>query len=127
MGIFTKTVTNVGLPNSTYHASVYMPYSLNATVEPSVLSFSAIGEKKSLTVKVNGPKITQQPIIASSIVWKDGVHEVRMPLVVYTVLSSAFCSYNNIPHCMKKFSRQGSSMYHRNRIPGEHVLTKRYH
>ncbi|KAL6321258.1 hypothetical protein AAG906_016292 [Vitis piasezkii] len=88
MGIFTRTVTNVGFPNSTYQASIYMPNSLEVKVEPPVLSFSATGEKKSFSVRVDGPEITMHPIISGAILWKDGVHVVRTPLVVYTVLPS---------------------------------------
>ncbi|KAK4838786.1 hypothetical protein QYF36_016397 [Acer negundo] len=58
-GTFTRTVTNAGSPNSTYHVSIYnMPVFLDVKVEPSVLSFSAVEEKKSFTVNVNGPRIT---------------------------------------------------------------------
>ncbi|KAJ9679181.1 hypothetical protein PVL29_021188 [Vitis rotundifolia] len=88
IGIFTRTVTNVGSQNSTYQASIYMPNSLEVKVEPPVLSFSATGEKKSFSVRVDGPEITMHPIISGAIPWKDGVHVVRTPLVVYTVLPS---------------------------------------
>lgn len=30
------------------------------------------------------------PIISGSITWKDGVHEVRSPVVVYTTLPSSY-------------------------------------
>ncbi|RVW72944.1 Subtilisin-like protease SBT4.2 [Vitis vinifera] len=63
-----------------------MPNSLEVKVEPPVLSFSATGEKKSFSVRVDGPEITMHPIISGAILWKDGVHVVRTPLVVYTVL-----------------------------------------
>ena len=102
--VFTRTVTNVGLPNSTY----------TVTVEPSVLSFSATGEKKSLTVKVYGPNIAQQPIMLGAIVWSDGVYAVRSPVVVYTILpGSAFSSFTT-PHRKPDF--KGSSFYHKNGI-----------
>jgi hypothetical protein len=84
--VFTRTVTNVGSPNSTYTLRTYMPASINVTVEPTVLSFSAIGEKKTFTVEVSGPKIAQQPIISGAITWNYGVYAVRSPLVVYTIL-----------------------------------------
>ncbi|KAF8380256.1 hypothetical protein HHK36_027740 [Tetracentron sinense] len=94
MGTFTRTVTNVGFPNSTYSTYMYTPTSISVKVEPSVLSFSAVGEKKSFTVTVSGPKITVQPIMSAAILWKDGVHVVRTPLVVYTVLPSSYNSYS---------------------------------
>ncbi|XAR70354.1 Cucumisin [Bertholletia excelsa] len=82
-GVFTRTVTNVGEAKSTYTASVRMPQIINVSVEvkPSVLSFSAAGEKKSFTVKVTGPRIAQQPITSGAITWQDGAHVVRTPLV----------------------------------------------
>ncbi|KAG8662148.1 hypothetical protein MANES_01G069200v8 [Manihot esculenta] len=71
-GVFTRTVTNVGSPNSTYAVSMYMPNSIKVIVEPSVLSFSSTGEKKTFTVTVDGPKIAQQPIMSGAIMWEDG-------------------------------------------------------
>ncbi|KAF5445019.1 hypothetical protein F2P56_034102 [Juglans regia] len=92
--VFTRTVTNVGPPNSTYTLSFHMPPSIAVVVEPSVLSFSATGEKKKFRVKVHGPKIAQQPITSGEIIWTDGVHVVRSPLVAYTVLpGSTFSSF----------------------------------
>lgn len=117
MGTFTRTVTNVGLANSTYYASYYIPSSIKVSVQPSVLSFSAIGETKSFTVKVWGPRLEQQPIISGAILWKDGFHVVRSPLVVYTVLPSTL-SYPSYSMPTKKPVFKGSSLYHKNGILG---------
>lgn len=99
-GTFKRTVTNVGLANSTYHVNVDMPTSVKVTVEPSILSFSSVGEKKSYTVKVTGGVIVQQPIISGYISWKDGLHTVRSPLVVYnrTPFSMGSSSKRSISH-----------------------------
>ncbi|CAL5437261.1 unnamed protein product [Camellia sinensis] len=122
MGVFNRTVTNVGEPNSTYVSSVYIPTTFSVTVEPSVLSFSAVGEKKSFTVKITGPKISQQPIMSGAITWKYGVHVVRTPLVVYNYIpgapynlddGSTYSMINN-----KKATFRGSSIYHKNGIIG---------
>ncbi|KAJ7960211.1 Subtilisin-like protease-like protein [Quillaja saponaria] len=83
------TVTNVGSSNSTYVAIIDMPKSIKVKVKPSALAFSAIGEEKSFTVKVSGSPIFQEPIVSGSITWKHEKHEVRTPLVLYTVLPSA--------------------------------------
>lgn len=109
MGIFTRTVTNVGFPNSTYQASIYMPNSLEVKVEPPVLSFSATGEKKSFSVRVDGPEITMHPIISGAILWKDGVHVVRTPLVVYTVLPSETFPNRSLSKRAQTSDLQGSS------------------
>ncbi|KAA8539861.1 hypothetical protein F0562_026553 [Nyssa sinensis] len=115
-GMFTRTVTNVGSPNSTYYASMSMPSPLEVKLEPSVLSFSTIGETKSFTVQVSGPEITQEPIISGAIIWKDGFHEVRTPLVVYTVLPSAISSHTSPSVPTKKSTLKGSSTYRKNGI-----------
>lgn len=87
---FTRTVTNVGKP-STYRATPCLPAStiFNVVVEPSTLTFSSVGEKKTFTVKVTGPKISQQPIMSGAVVWADDVHEVKIPLVVYNYIPGA--------------------------------------
>ncbi|KAI3468816.1 hypothetical protein Pfo_025479 [Paulownia fortunei] len=81
-GTFTRTVTNVGAANSTYTASLYMPALISVTVEPTVLTFSAVGETQTFMVNVTGPAISQQPIMSGAITWTDGTHVVRTPLMV---------------------------------------------
>lgn len=112
-GVFTRTVTNVGSPNSTYAVSMYMPNSIKVIVEPSVLSFSSTGEKKTFTVTVDGPKIAQQPIMSGAIMWEDGSHVVRSPLVVYNVLPGSTYPSSSMPQKTLKF--QGPSMHHKKR------------
>ncbi|CAN0841540.1 unnamed protein product [Linum grandiflorum] len=82
---FTRTVTNVGSANSTYQVTTQMPDLVTVEVSPQLLSFSAVGEKKTFTVKVSGPKIVEQPIMSGAIAWVNGVRAVRSPLVVYTI------------------------------------------
>ncbi|XP_016651054.1 PREDICTED: subtilisin-like protease SBT4.3 [Prunus mume] len=113
--VFTRTVTNVGSPNSTYYINAYTPYS-RVSVTPSTLSFSAVGEKKSFTVKVSGPPISQQPIVSGTVILTDGVHVVRSPFVIYTILPGAAYPSNSILE--KRPSFRGSSLYHGNGILG---------
>ncbi|KAK9203638.1 hypothetical protein WN943_013894 [Citrus x changshan-huyou] len=117
-GVFTRTVTNVGSPNSTYTVRPYMPASVSVDVEPQSLSFSAVGEQKSFTVTVTGPKIAQQPIMSGAIVWEDGVHQVRSPVVIYNILPGAVHSSDSMPQKNQKF--KGPSMYTKNGILGRH-------
>lgn len=86
---FTRAVTNVGEANSTYTATLYMPSSINVTVSPSVLTFTTLGEIQNFKVIVEGPPITQQPIVSGAITWTDGKRVVRTPLVVYNYLPGA--------------------------------------
>ncbi|KAK4844358.1 hypothetical protein QYF36_019232 [Acer negundo] len=114
--VFTRTVTNVGSPNSTYTLSMYMPSSVSVVIEPSVLSFSNIGEQKSFIVKVYGPQIMQQPIMSGAIIWDDGVHKVRSPLVIYSILPGFASSSFSTPK--KNLQFNGPSMYTKNGIIG---------
>ncbi|RWR71954.1 cucumisin-like protein [Cinnamomum micranthum f. kanehirae] len=107
-GTFKRTVTNVGLANSTYHVNVSMPSPVKVTVEPSVLSFSSVGEKKSFTVKVTGGVIFQQRIISGYISWKDGVHTVRSPLVVYNKVTAFFVGSSSKRSMSPKNGRLGN-------------------
>ncbi|KAF2297645.1 hypothetical protein GH714_001869 [Hevea brasiliensis] len=116
-GAFTRTVTNVSSPNSTYTVSMYIPNSVMVIVEPSILSFSAIGEKKTFTMTVYGPKIAQLPIMSGAIMWKDGIHVVRSPVVVYNILPGSAYSSFSMPQKTLKF--QGPSMHHKSGILGQ--------
>ncbi|XP_042479728.1 subtilisin-like protease SBT4.10 [Macadamia integrifolia] len=80
---FPRTVTNVGLPNSTYKATIGPQKLLNVTVIPNVLSFKSLNEKKQFTVHVTGPGIGQDSIISTWLVWSDGIHNVRSPIAFW--------------------------------------------
>lgn len=79
--VFHRTVTNVGLPASTYRAIVTAPLGLKIQVEPSILSFTSLGQKLSFTVTVKGTINTA--LLSASLVWGDGVYQVRSPIVGY--------------------------------------------
>ncbi|OMO51724.1 hypothetical protein CCACVL1_29630 [Corchorus capsularis] len=118
-GVYTRTVTNVGSPNATYNVCVSSQPGFTICVEPKALSFSNVGEKKSFTVKVTGPKIAQQPIISGAIIWIDSNHKyvVRSPVVVYNVLPTPYFFYG-YSISQKKPTFQCPSMYHKNGILG---------
>ncbi|KAL3824167.1 hypothetical protein ACJIZ3_020196 [Penstemon smallii] len=77
----TRTVTNVGRVNSTYKVktSVSSDYSIN--VNPRILTFGELNEKKTFEVTISG-KFTGK-MISATLEWSDGVHNVRSPIVVY--------------------------------------------
>ncbi|KAK1379636.1 Subtilisin-like protease [Heracleum sosnowskyi] len=83
---FLRTVTNVGLANSTYKASIINRSQLNITVKPDILSFGSLNEKKSFRIIVNGKglQLERYCMKSASLVWSDGLHNVRSPIVVYT-------------------------------------------
>ncbi|KAK3034946.1 hypothetical protein RJ639_032346 [Escallonia herrerae] len=78
---FTRTVTNVGSPMSTYRVTIKAPDSLKISVEPAVLAFKSLGQKLPFVVKVQG--LIGRTRVSASMVWDDGVHTVRSPIVVY--------------------------------------------
>ncbi|KAL5733136.1 hypothetical protein ACOSQ2_032828 [Xanthoceras sorbifolium] len=79
---FMRVVTNVGSPVSTYRASVMtVPAGLRIQPNPSVLSFTSLGQQLSFTLTVEGTVV--DPIVSASLVWDDGVHQVRSPIVVF--------------------------------------------
>ncbi|KAL6568663.1 hypothetical protein OROHE_004347 [Orobanche hederae] len=77
---FFRTVTNVGSAESRYKAKIVKHSDSRVVVRPRVLKFRALNQRKSFVVTVSG-KISHRMIIAS-IVWFDGRHKVRSPIVV---------------------------------------------
>ncbi|KAK4774452.1 hypothetical protein SAY86_009387 [Trapa natans] len=80
---FTRIVTNVGYDSSVYRSTVFAPVGLKIQVTPSMLSFKSIGEKVSYQVTVEGT--INNRVESASLVWEDGVHQVRSPIVVFQV------------------------------------------
>ncbi|KAL3502298.1 hypothetical protein ACH5RR_036747 [Cinchona calisaya] len=79
---FQRTVTNVGLSNSTYNATITSTSQCNITVVPNILSFRMLNEKQSFVVTVSGERV--ENMISASLEWSDGIHIARSPIVVYT-------------------------------------------
>lgn len=83
---FRRTVTNVGFPNSTYKASVVLLRpEIQISIEPDILKFGFFKEKKSFVVTISGKELKDGSIVSSSLVWSDGSHSVRSPIVAYSV------------------------------------------
>lgn len=76
-----RTVTNVGPANSTYKATA-SPSSISIRVVPEVLSFKSVSQKKSFTVEIAGRGLKPGAQLSEEIVWSDGVHSVRSPIIV---------------------------------------------
>ncbi|XP_047340221.1 subtilisin-like protease SBT4.6 [Impatiens glandulifera] len=80
---FLRVVTNVGNSNSTYYAETVTGDSMvHISVEPSILSFVNLKEKKSFLVTVSGKWLNQNHI-SCSLTWSDGTHRVRSPILLY--------------------------------------------
>jgi hypothetical protein len=79
--VFNRTVTNVGSPTSTYKAIVTTPLGLTIKVNPSILSFTSLGQKLSFALTIEGTLIDKF-IASAAVVWDDGTFQVRSPIVV---------------------------------------------
>ncbi|CAN6561885.1 unnamed protein product [Malus baccata var. baccata] len=79
---FQRTVKNVGHANSIYKAKTISKPGINIKVVPQVLSFKSLNEKKTFNVTVFGRSIPLLTRVSSSLVWTDGTHSVRSPILV---------------------------------------------
>ncbi|KAJ0100790.1 hypothetical protein Patl1_06473 [Pistacia atlantica] len=86
--VFHRNVTNVGSPVSTYKATVMSQLGMGIQVQPSVLSFKYVGETKSFVVTVTAEMSQSLNKSSGSLVWDDGVHQVRSPVVAYYLFES---------------------------------------
>jgi hypothetical protein len=80
-----RTVTNVGANrDAVYRAAVASPQGARAEVWPRELAFSARpgGEQASYYVTVTPAKLSRGRFDFGEVVWSDGFHRVRTPLVV---------------------------------------------
>nr|XP_043614253.1 subtilisin-like protease SBT1.3 [Erigeron canadensis] len=76
-----RTVTNVGLANSKYHVAVSRFKGVNVKVKPATLNFVEKYEKLSYKVTFI-LKAKQTTLEYGGLIWNDGVHRVRSPIVI---------------------------------------------
>ncbi|KAF1898267.1 hypothetical protein Lal_00033033 [Lupinus albus] len=79
---FSRTVMNVGLPNSTYKGSILPNPRIEVIVVPKILSFKSLHEKQSFVVTATGGKLPKETVLTSALLWSDGTHNVRSPIVI---------------------------------------------
>jgi subtilisin family serine protease len=76
-----RTVTNVGPPISNYHAMASPFKGASVHVEPQSLNFTKKYQK--LSYKITFTTISRSTVPEfGGLVWKDGVHRVRSPIVI---------------------------------------------
>ncbi|CAI0443433.1 unnamed protein product [Linum tenue] len=84
--VFHRTVTNVGsAAATTYKVSISGPGlgALKVRVEPKTLAFNKIGEKQSFVVTVEAALERETTMLSVSLVFSDGIHTVRSPIVAF--------------------------------------------
>ncbi|KAG9457097.1 hypothetical protein H6P81_001605 [Aristolochia fimbriata] len=84
-GKFSRTVTNVGKPNSNYTLRVDPPYTINVSLlaRPNHLNFTSLNQKLEITFQVYVSIINPGEMLSFQCMWSDGEHEMRFPVVIY--------------------------------------------
>lgn len=77
-----RTVTNVSGVNSVYYAKVESPADVIVELFPSVLKFNSTVRKQKFQVVFRSRLKVQGRYSFGSLVWEDGKHVVRVPLIV---------------------------------------------
>ena len=83
-----RTVTNVGGATATYNASVSGLAGINISVNPSSLTL-APGASASFMVTFTNVSAPVNAYVGGQLTWSDGVHNVRIPLVIRPVALGA--------------------------------------
>ncbi|XP_020413431.1 subtilisin-like protease SBT4.3 isoform X1 [Prunus persica] len=82
---FHRTVKNVGLANSAYEAKIMPNPNFDIKVDPEVLSFKTLNEKKTFNLTIVGEGFPDGSHVFAELVWYDGTHSVRSPILVSSV------------------------------------------
>ncbi|KAL6013009.1 hypothetical protein ACLOJK_003499 [Asimina triloba] len=77
----SRTVKNVGGPG-VYRARVDSPPGVSVSVQPNTLEFNKVGEEKTFRVSFAPKHGKVDDYVFGRLIWSDGVHYVRSPLVV---------------------------------------------
>ena len=83
VGVFQRTVTNVGTPQSIYNATIKAPKGVEISVEPASLTFSRAQQKRSFKVIVKAKPMASGQMISGSLIWRSSRNIVKSPIVVY--------------------------------------------
>ncbi|PSS29469.1 Subtilisin-like protease [Actinidia chinensis var. chinensis] len=86
----SRTVTNVGPIMSVYFARVEAPHGINVIVEPSILAFNFTTKKLKFKVTFCSQFRVQGRYTFGYLYWEDGLHVVRIPLIVRPVIESFY-------------------------------------
>ncbi|KAK6140799.1 hypothetical protein DH2020_025460 [Rehmannia glutinosa] len=82
----TRRVTNVGATNSVYHVIVEPPTGTLVIVNPPVLIFNPNTKKISFKVTIISMHQLSAGYYFGSLIWTDGIHDVRSPIAVRTAM-----------------------------------------
>ncbi|KAG8385366.1 hypothetical protein BUALT_Bualt03G0035600 [Buddleja alternifolia] len=79
----TRTVTDVGMGNSSYSVTIDAPPGYSVQISPATLFFSKQGEQHSFSITVEAENSARRNVFAFGwYTWSDGIHQVRSPISV---------------------------------------------
>ncbi|XP_052482733.1 subtilisin-like protease SBT3.9 isoform X3 [Gossypium raimondii] len=84
----SRTVTNVGPVNSIYVARIQAPAGIDVSVEPWILTFNSTTKKLKFKVTFCSQLKVQGRYSFGNLYWEDGIHVVRIPVVVRIVINN---------------------------------------
>ncbi|KAH6754779.1 hypothetical protein C2S53_020144 [Perilla frutescens var. hirtella] len=77
---YTRTVTNVGEPNSSYVVEIVPPSGIDVRVEPTKLDFSEVKQKLQYKVTFGRLNTTAVGFVQGYLKWDSSKHSVRSPI-----------------------------------------------
>ncbi|KAK9287447.1 hypothetical protein L1049_015868 [Liquidambar formosana] len=86
----SRTVTNVGPAASVYAARVEAPPGIDVRVKPMILSFNYTVKTLKFKVIFRSQLRVQGRFSFGNLFWEDGLHVVRIPLSVRTVIADSY-------------------------------------
>ncbi|XP_023739674.2 subtilisin-like protease SBT3.9 isoform X2 [Lactuca sativa] len=86
----SRIVTNVGPTGSRYVARIEAPAGTRVMVDPSILFFNSTNTRLRFKVTICPLLKVQGRFSFGSLLWEDGVHVVRTPLVVRVVVKKSY-------------------------------------
>ncbi|THU55154.1 hypothetical protein C4D60_Mb11t03570 [Musa balbisiana] len=78
---YTRTVTNVGEPKSTYTVKLDVPKEVSAGVTPTTLSFNEVNQKQSFSISFRRNGVGSGAV-QGQLLWVSGKHVVRSPISI---------------------------------------------
>ncbi|KAL7160252.1 hypothetical protein ABFS83_01G081200 [Erythranthe nasuta] len=81
--VYTRTVTNVGEPNSSYNVEIVAPPGINVRVGPTTLDFSEVNRKMQYEVTFERlASAEKNTVVQGFLKWTSLKHSVRSPIAV---------------------------------------------
>ncbi|CAN0841410.1 Subtilisin-like protease 3 [Linum grandiflorum] len=82
---YTRTVTNVGMPDSTYTSKIFSPDSVDVKVTPSEIKFKELNEKATYTITFSRVGNVKRTVSQGSLVWSSADNQYNVVSTIAVV------------------------------------------